>query len=139
LIVAASAINIIYPAETYTFHPITDAIVGGIIVALLAYYPVLFLINLLIAIGPVVSVSLIVLMPLMLVLINANSLGSAESNIIMATVMSFAIIALVASIKTIYERKRDGLPVVNPPEEKPKDFGPVTKVMVWIAEQLDRL
>jgi hypothetical protein len=139
LIVASSAINIIYPAETYTFHPITDAIVGGIIVSLLAYYPVLFLINLLIAIGPVISISLIILMPLMLILTNANSLATADANIIMAAVLSFAVIALIASIKTIYERKRDGLPVVNTPEEKPKDFGPVTKVMVWIAEQLDKL
>lgn len=139
LIVAASAINIIYPAETYTFHPITDAIVGGIIVALLAYYPVLFLINLLIAIGPVVSVSLIVLMPLMLVLINANSLGSADANIIMAAVLSFSVIALIASLKTIYIRKKNGEPVVRATPEKPKDFGPITKAMIWIAEQLDRL
>jgi hypothetical protein len=75
----------------------------------------------------------------MLILTNANSLATADANIIMAAVLSFAVIALIASIKTIYERKRDGLPVVNTPEEKPKDFGPVTKVMVWIAEQLDKL
>jgi hypothetical protein len=115
-------LNIIYPAETVTFHPITDAIVGGIIVALLAYYPVLFLINLLIAIGPVVSISLIVLMPLMLILTNANSQGSADANIIMAAVLSIAVIALIASIKTIYERNRDGLPIVNPPQEKSNEF-----------------
>jgi hypothetical protein len=78
-------------------------------------------------------------MSVMLILTNANSLGSTEANIAMAIILSLSVIALLASIKTIYERKRDGLPVVNTPEEKPKDFGPVTKVMVWIAEQLDKL
>jgi hypothetical protein len=137
--ISLSVANILIPAETVTFHPITDAIVAGVIGALIIYYPVLFLINIMIAIGPVISLSLAGLMSVMLILTNANSLGSTEANIAMAIILSLSVIALLASIKTIYERKRDGLPVVNTPEEKPKDFGPVTKVMVWIAEQLDKL